>query len=1149
MTWSAAGVQSGTDANLTGLSGTTGITSLSLGDATIYKPLQMLNVTGTLSFNGLLEKLVFDNQQDTAVGGTSGATRDHDIQVSGTLNINLSSVSNGVTIYAPDWVYWSRRPAPSGGGGEHQLNATGSSFYITPTGTANLTGGTYVTQFNFACDTGGRLNVTGSHLKGRGSRFWMKTGSITTFQNCTIENFAIFFNAFPTTITGVTFRQCGTITKETSFNAGFDAAPNVVLAPQWLATANPIINIWGGAWLRVKNSSGGSSLGVLNIATHPFASGIADFVQDVQFRVKDLSGAAVTGFKFSAIESNDGNRRNVRQYTGVGPFFNNTDIRTLSWTSAAGGLTNTIEARLQAGVTTLTPTATPGSGGLVTTNYGQTTADEYDVYGIGYGYSLYQKRIQFRANGALIVDETVLPELSITQANPATVAAYTSPGDTAQQFFDYAFLVLFNNYARQTAPYVTRVGNTINAGSQNVTFDATASTPFSIAGSTITIKSVVSTCSLTTAGTITLANGAVFQNNTVSAAALTLPPSSLAALTDADITGPITATSATPLTLTFTDSAIRTSIANPGAGLLTIRLQNSTVAATSGSIVLQQVTSLTLTDLEAGTSLLVADGSGAEVEYVASSGTSYTRDTTGGSGTWSVKAAKLGKLAKTITHSPATASTTASMALAADATVTETVAATIAAYTALGNPDKVQDYAAYLETTQAYIARPRMSSKAGGSVSFDAAVNMRATGALWAVDGSGAITFKSGATWTAGVTMSTGLLASGAVSVGAGVTTQAAISAPTIEVAGTIAGQAAGEVNISATGVLAAGAQVTGDVNRGETASISSLQINGALSFTPTAPSTYAQTNCTIGIIRNNNPEAGTITVRQIGGSILGSGEGINIVYPVTISRTGGGVFNLIAQVVTDGEVTQDLGYQANATSFGVDVPLGSSLQLCMWSLGYVSFVRSYSISESRAIEIDLIAEPDVDITLNVATYLANISVTYSGATFTATFLANMLIDGIEPVKAIVHRLLGQESPMRALLPPGTDTMISIEADEIQMNKPAIFLRLGAAATDVQVLGYFNTEPAKTVDPAYVINPRRADNLRVEMQPKKPDIDADQLAIAVAAKLSATTSQVERIAKLHGLGATLTVTPTTRTAGSVNQTISTVGDTTTVTEA
>ena len=736
MTWTAAGVQSGTDANLTGLSGTTGITSLSLGDATIYKPLQMLNVTGTLSFNGLLEKLVFDNQQDTAVGGTSGATRDHDIQVSGTLNINLSSVSNGVTIYAPDWVYWSRRPAPSGGGGEHQLNATGSSFYITPTGTANLTGGTYVTQFNFACDTGGRLNVTGSHLKGRGSRFWMKTGSITTFQNCTIENFAIFFNAFPTTITGVTFKQCGTITKEIGFNIGFDAAPNVILAPQWLATANPIINIWGGAWLRVKNSSGGSSLGVLNIATHPFASGIGDFVQDVQFRVKDLAGNAVTDFKFSAIESNDGNRRNVRQYTGVGPFFNNTDIRTLSWTSAAGGLTNTIEARLQAGVTTLTPTATPGSGGLVTTNYGQTTADEYDVYGIGYGYSLYQKRIQFRANGALIVDETVLPELSITQANPATVAAYTSPGDTAQQFFDYAFLVLFNNYARQTAPYVTRVGNTINAGSQNVTFDATASTPFAIAGSTITIKSAVSTCSLTTAGTITLANGAVFQNNTVSAAALTLPPSSLAALTDADITGPITATSATPLTLTFTDSAIRTSIANPGAGLLTIRLQNSTVAATSGSIVLQQVTSLTLTDLEAGTSLLVADGSGAEVDYVASTANSYTRNTTGQTGEWTYVVAKYGREAVTGKHYPAVASTTASGALAADNLISEAIEATVIAYAALDTGDKLSDYAAHYKTTREGIKYPRIITKAGTSPSagsYDVVLND--VGDLWLFDG------------------------------------------------------------------------------------------------------------------------------------------------------------------------------------------------------------------------------------------------------------------------------------------------------------------------------------------------------------------------------------------------------------------------------
>lgn len=619
--------QSGTDTSSSALNTLAGVNSLSLGDAVINAPLNaQLNITGTLTLPGLTEKLVFNNQQDNSVGG---ARRDNDIRVSGTFTATLSSVVNGVTIYAPDFVYLSRRPSPSGGGGEHQLNTTGSSFFVTSTGTANLTGGTYQVRHNFAVDTGGRLNVVGSHLKGNGARFWMRTGSITTFVNCTIENFSIFFNAFPTNISGVTFKQCGTITKEVLPGAGFDAAPNVVLSPQWLATTSPIINIWGGSWLRVKNSTGGSSLGVLNTAPTPWASGIADFVQDVQFRVKNLSGAAVVGFKFSAIESNDGNRRNVRQYTGVGPFFDNTDIRTLSWTTAAGGLTNTVEARLQAGVTTLTPTTTPGSGGLVTTNYGQTSNDEYDVFGLGYGYLIYQKRIQFRANGAMLVDETVLPDTSITQYDPAAVAAYTTLNNNAE-LYDGAAYHLFANYARQTAFYVTRQGD---AGSYNVIINQLAANVFTPTGSSIAIKTDDFSGDLTTSGSVILANGSIVSHSTVTAPnVLQDVPTNLAGVI---ITGNLIFNTNTPITVQFTDCDIQGAVSNTGSAQVNIVRVNTTIGTVGANVVAQQFATISAPNLLSGSRVRVYDEDNAVELFngvLASAGFSqsfvYTVDTT-----------------------------------------------------------------------------------------------------------------------------------------------------------------------------------------------------------------------------------------------------------------------------------------------------------------------------------------------------------------------------------------------------------------------------------------------------------------------------------------------------------------------------------------
>ena len=619
--------QSGTDTTLAAFNTLAGVTNLSLGDARIYQPAGvMLNITGTLTIPALTEKLVFDNQTDTAVGGTQ---RDHDVQVSGTLNINLSSVVNGVTIYAPDFVYFSRRPAPSGGGGEHKLNATGSSFYVTPTGTVNLTGGTYVTQFNFACDTGGRLNVTGSYLKGRGNRFWMKTGSITTFTDCTIEGFNIFFNAFPTSISGVTFKNCRTITKETNFNIGFDSAPNVVLSPTWLATASPIINIWGGAWLRVKNSLGGSSLGVLDTAAFPWASGIADFHQDVSFTTKDLAGAAVIGFKFYAAESNDGNRRNVQQYTGVGPFFDNTDIRTMLFTTAAGGVSNAIELRLQAGVTTLTPTATAGSGGLVTTNYGQTTNDEYDFFGIGYSYALYQNRIQCRANGALSIATVALPDLSITQSTMATVAAYTTLSTNAE-LYDYAKYHLYTNFAGQTATYVTGTGN---AGSYNIIINSAAAAVFNFTGSSIVIKTSSFDGDLTTNGSLILAASSVVTNGNFSTPNIIqdIPT----ALTGVVATGNLNYNTNTPITVTFTDCDIQGTVNNSGSAQVNITLVNSTIGTIGANVVAQQFATISAPNLILGTRVRVYDEDNAVELYndvLGGAGFSesfvYTSDTT-----------------------------------------------------------------------------------------------------------------------------------------------------------------------------------------------------------------------------------------------------------------------------------------------------------------------------------------------------------------------------------------------------------------------------------------------------------------------------------------------------------------------------------------
>jgi hypothetical protein len=60
---------------------------------------------------------------------------------------------------------------------------------------------------------------------------------------------------------------------------------------------------------------------------------------------------------------------------------------------------------------------------------------------------------------------------------------------------------------------------------------------------------------------------------------------------------------------------------------------------------------------------------------------------------------------------------------------------------------------------------------------------------------------------------------------------------------------------------------------------------------------------------------------------------------------------------------------------------------------------------------------------------------------------------------------------------------------------------------------------------------------------------AAEIAAAVRADMAAELAQITKVSKIHGVGVPLVVTPTTRTAGDIAQSITTVGDTTTVSAA
>ena len=152
------------------------------------------------------------------------------------------------------------------------------------------------------------------------------------------------------------------------------------------------------------------------------------------------------------------------------------------------------------------------------TKNGDTTDDTIDVRTIAYSKTIGQSNdVSMRSITGTTVNSVIFTDSSITQTTKATVDAYTTIDNTGE-FYDRAKAYLFDNYDGETETIVTKVGDQIDAGDQNVVIDATASQAFAFASgtpNTITIKSSAYTGDITTTGTITLSNGATVDGTLV----------------------------------------------------------------------------------------------------------------------------------------------------------------------------------------------------------------------------------------------------------------------------------------------------------------------------------------------------------------------------------------------------------------------------------------------------------------------------------------------------------------------------------------------------------------------------------------------------------------------------------------------------------
>lgn len=429
------------------------------------------------------------------------------------------------------------------------------------------------------------------------------------------------------------------------------------------------------------------------------------------------------------------------------------------------------------------------------------------------------------------VNQLAQPKVTLSQAAAAALTSIATVDNFFDASFNWATLSVTNAvYPTPLTYFFAPSGLIMDMGSRQLVIDSTAASAIAVNTGTnvITVKSsnfakgsnfntvqaalisigAATSVSANLIGTVNtssaLASGCAVTGNVNQAT-----PTNMTGVT---ITGNLTYNTNTNTTITLTNCTITGTVSNGGTGTVTVRRSNSNIGTVGTNVVSQLVTSLTITNLTAGSSIYVANGSGVQQAYVASSGTTYTLDTTGSTGTWTWKVARYGFVAQTGTHSPASASTSVVVSLVADAFITQATTATVAAYTTLQNPDRMYDYAAYWETTNAGIALARIVSKQGANASFGAYdVTLNASGSAWSVSGN-RVTMNTTANFAAGSTMTGGLITTGNATVNAQATTAgsyAPILAGTITLAGLVNYQ-----NLSATGGIT-GLPTTGTISAG----------------------------------------------------------------------------------------------------------------------------------------------------------------------------------------------------------------------------------------------------------------------------------------------------------------------------------------------
>ena len=530
MTWTKSGAtitQTGTDADLSGLSAISGVTTTAFNsNFTIYDlGSNRLEIQGTLTHDPDVEMLVY-----SATGTTDVTTPVIVITSTGTYNYGVERTGNGNSAYSSGVGLMCVREDT---GGQREWRTNQKGLIQNNSGTLNLKGGAIssakplgLAGYDAASNDGAStLNIKNTKIfrpsglassERREIRLDDATNTISgSVENLIMDGFLITHRNLPATFS---------VTLVNSAIGQLAGGPNASVLRD-LDTSGNIRSDYdlgtddfdtGAKFYTVINASEGSNTRCMpkeGVGGNRQLGG-AIIQKEVSFNVKDSSGSVINGVKVYASDTDNSYRKNANGQ-------DHTADKVYEYTTDANGDTETITV-----TTAITNIDSEDSSGT-SINYTRWDTvnlnnrykvdrrglddsgdDIFTFKFIEYGKSISTTNQALKGLGELVVNWVLFDDLVITEPNKAIVDDYQEI-DTPQKFYDRAKAYLVDNFAGETSTIVSREGSTVNIGSYDLDVDANATAVFAFNGSKITIKASTFVGNITTTGgTISLLNGA-----------------------------------------------------------------------------------------------------------------------------------------------------------------------------------------------------------------------------------------------------------------------------------------------------------------------------------------------------------------------------------------------------------------------------------------------------------------------------------------------------------------------------------------------------------------------------------------------------------------------------------------------------------------